>query len=292
MKSMTGYGRSSFAGDDFSVSVDLKTVNNRFLDVHLRLSSEITSLESMVKRRVNNRLSRGRVDIAVTFERTTQVQYELNRPLIAGYVNALRLIQKEFDLPGEPDINIVARLPGALQPARDGLDERMVSGVERAVDQALDELENMREQEGATLRAEMLDRLNRIESLVPVIEDAAGVLVEVYRTRLQKKIGELVNRGGQTIEVDPGRLAQEVAYLADRSDVSEEMVRLRSHISQFREALDSPADTGKMLDFLLQELNREANTTLSKSTDLSIKEAALAIKAEVEKLREQVQNVE
>lgn len=279
-------------GDDFSVAVDLKTVNNRFLDVHLRLSSEITSLEASVKRRVNNRLARGRVDLAVTFERTTEVQYELNRPLIAGYVNALRLIQKEFDLPGEPDINIVARLPGALQPGRDGLDERMVAGVEQAVDQALDELEKMREQEGAALRTEMRERLDRIESLVPVVEAAAADLVEVYRARLQRRIGELVNRGGQVIEVDPARLAQEVAYLADRSDVSEEMVRLRSHISQFREALDSTADTGKMLDFLLQELNREANTTLSKSTDLAIKEAALAIKAEVEKLREQVQNVE
>src|SRR5882762_9323922 len=138
MKSMTGYGRSSVVGDNFSVSADLKTVNNRFLDVHMRLSSEITSLEALVKRRVTNRLSRGRVDLAVTFERTTQVQYELNRPLIAGYVSALRAIQQEFDLPGEPDINIVARLPGALQPARDGLDERMVSGVERAVDLALD----------------------------------------------------------------------------------------------------------------------------------------------------------
>lgn len=279
-------------GEDFSVSADLKTVNNRFLDVHLRLSSEINSLEASIKRRVNNRLSRGRVEVAVTFERTTQVQYELNRPLITGYVNALRLIQEEFNLPGEPDINMVARLPGALQPGREGLDERMVTGVEQALDQAIDELEKMREQEGAALREEMRERLDRIEALVPVIEAAAGTLVEVYRSRLLKKIGELVNRGGQTIEVDPGRLAQEVAYLADRSDVSEEMVRLRSHVSQFREALDSAADTGKMLDFLLQELNREANTTLSKSTDLAIKEAALAIKAEVEKLREQVQNVE
>jgi len=289
---MTGYGRSSYVGEDFSVAVDLKTVNNRFLDVHLRLSAEISSLEASVKRRVNNRLSRGRVDIAVTFERTTQVQYELNRPLIAGYVAALRTIQQEFQLPGEPDINIVARLPGALQPARDGLNEKMIEGVDRAVDQALEELEKMREQEGGALRQEMRDRLDRIESLVPVIENAAGLLVDAYRARLQRKVGELVNRGGQTVELDPGRLAQEVAYLADRSDVSEEMARLRSHISQFRDALDSTADTGKMLDFLLQELNREANTTLSKSTDLGIKEAALAIKAEVEKLREQVQNVE
>jgi uncharacterized protein (TIGR00255 family) len=117
-------------------------------------------------------------------------------------------------------------------------------------------------------------------------------LVDAYRARLQRRIGELINREGQVTEIDPARLAQEVAYLADRSDVSEEMVRLRSHLTQFREALDSNSETGKMLDFLLQELNREANTTLSKSTDLSIKEAALAIKAEVEKLREQVQNVE
>ena len=292
MKSMTGYGRGSLVGDEFAVSVDLKTVNNRFLDVHLRLSSEISSLEANVKRRITARLSRGRVDVTINFERTSQIEYELNRPLIAGYVNALRAMQKEFDLPGEPDINVIARLPGALQPGRDGLDEKMVAGVERAVDQALDELERMREQEGAALHDEMRERVDKIDSLVPVIEQAASGLVDAYRARLQKRIGELVNRDGQTIELDPARVAQEVAYLADRSDVSEEMVRLRSHLTQFREALDSTAATGKMLDFLLQELNREANTTLSKSTDLSIKEAALAVKAEIEKLREQVQNVE
>ena len=289
---MTGYGRSAVQGDDFSVSVDLKTVNNRFLDVHVRVSSEINSLEPVVKRQISTRLSRGRVDAAVTFERTTEVEYELNRPLIAGYINALRAIQNEFELSGEPDINIIARLPGALQPGRNGLNDQMVAGVERAVTQALDELEKMREQEGAILRDEMRERLDKIESLIPTIEAAAGNLIEFYRLRLQKKIGELVSRSGQAIELDPGRLAQEVAYLADRSDVSEEMVRLRSHLTQFREALDALGETGKMLDFLLQELNREANTTLSKSTDLSLKEAALAIKAEVEKLREQVQNVE
>lgn len=289
---MTGYGRSSLVGDDFAVSVDLKTVNNRFLDIHLRLSTEISSLEAIVKRRITSRLSRGRVDATVNFEQTSQVEYELNRALIAGYVNALRTMQKEFDLPGELDINAIARLPGALQSARNGLDEEMVAAVERAVDEALDELERMREQEGAALRDEMRERVDKIDSLVPVIEQAANGLVDVYRARLQKRIGELVNRNGQTIELDPARLAQEVAYLADRSDVSEEMVRLRSHLTQFREALDSTTETGKMLDFLLQELNREANTTLSKSTDLSIKEAALAVKAEIEKLREQVQNVE
>jgi uncharacterized protein (TIGR00255 family) len=134
--------------------------------------------------------------------------------------------------------------------------------------------------------------VRKIEALVPIIEASASGLADAYRLRLQKRIGELLNRGGQVVEVDPARLAQEVAYLADRSDVSEEMVRLRSHLSQFQEALDTSGEAGKMLDFLLQELNREANTTLSKSTDLAIKEAGLAIKAEVEKLREQVQNVE
>lgn len=292
MKSMTGYGRGSVAGDNFAVSVDLKTVNNRFLDIHLRLGGELSSLEPSIKRRISSRLSRGRVDVAVTFERTSQVAYELNRPLIAGYVGALREMQHEFQIAGEVDINVVARLPGALQPARDALDETMVTGIEQALDEAIAELERMREQEGEALQTEMHERLDKIEALIPVIEAAAGGLSETYRQRLQKRIGELLNRETQLIELDQARMAQEIAYLADRSDVSEEMVRLRSHITQFREALNSTNETGKMLDFLLQELNREANTTLSKSTELTIKEAALGIKAEVEKLREQVQNVE
>jgi uncharacterized protein (TIGR00255 family) len=292
MKSMTGYGKAMVAGDDFSVSVDLKTVNNRFLDIHLRVGAELASLEPGVKKRITSRLTRGRVDVTISIDRTAQMVYELNRPLIAGYVNALKQLQQDFQIAGELDINVLARIPGALQPARNGIDERIVSAVDGAVDQALDELERMREQEGEALKTELRDRVNKIESLVPTIESAAAGLAEAYRVRLQKRIGELLNRGGQVVEIDPARLAQEVAYLADRSDVSEEMVRLRSHLTQFQEALDAPGETGKMLDFLLQELNREANTTLSKSTDLVIKEAGLAIKAEVEKLREQVQNVE
>lgn len=292
MKSMTGYGKAMVAGDDFSVSVDLKTVNNRFLDIHLRVGSELASLEPGVKKRITSRLTRGRVDVTISLERTAQMIYELNRPLIAGYVNALKQLQEDFQIAGELDINVLARIPGALQPARNGIDDRVVSAVDAAVDQALDELEKMREQEGETLRAELRARVEKIESVVPTIEAAAAGLAEAYRVRLQKRIGELINRGGQVVEIDPSRLAQEVAYLADRSDVSEEMVRLRSHLTQFQEALDAPGEAGKMLDFLLQELNREANTTLSKSTDLVIKEAGLAIKAEVEKLREQVQNVE
>lgn len=289
---MTGYGRGTVSADDFSVSVDLKTVNNRFLDIHLRVGTEWSSLEAIIKRRVSSRLSRGRVDVAVSVERTTQTAYELNRPLIAGYVAALRQMQQDFGIGGDIDINVLARIPGALQPAKSGPDERIGTALEQALDEGLDELEKMRQQEGEALRVELRERVERIESLVPTIESAAAGLADAYRQRLQKRIAELLNRGGQVVEIDPARLAQEVAYLADRSDVSEEMVRLRSHLSQFQEALDAQGETGKMLDFLLQELNREANTTLSKSTDLTIKEAGLAIKAEVEKLREQVQNVE
>ena len=289
---MTGYGKGTVNGDDFSVSVDLKTVNNRFLDIHLRVGNELSAIEPAIKRRISSRLSRGRVDVTVSLERTAQIAYELNRPLIAGYVSALKQMQDDFQIGGELDINVLARIPGALQPARNGIDERMIEALNEAVDQALDELEKMRQQEGEALKNELRERVQKIESLVPTIESAAAGLADAYRLRLQKRITELLNRGGQIVEVDPARLAQEVAYLADRSDVSEEMVRLRSHLSQFQEALDSQGETGKMLDFLLQELNREANTTLSKSTDLAIKEAGLAIKAEVEKLREQVQNVE
>jgi uncharacterized protein (TIGR00255 family) len=292
MKSMTGFGRGAATGENFSVGVDVKTVNNRFLDVHLRLGSELSSLEAQVKRRISTRLSRGRVDASITFERTGEVAYELNRPLIAGYITALRAMQQEFEIAGEPDINILARLPGAMQPVRDGLDEKMVAGIESAIDEALEELEQMREREGEALAAEMHSRLDEISNQVPIIEAAAGTLVDNYRARLQKRIGELLSRDSQVAEVDPGRLAQEVAYLADRSDISEEIARLKSHLVQFRETLDSEGETGKRLDFLLQELNREANTVLSKSTDLLIKDAALAIKGAVEKLREQVQNVE
>lgn len=292
MKSMTGYGKGMVAGDDFSVSVDLKTVNNRFLDIHLRVGSELAALEPSIKKRINSRLSRGRVDVTVSMERVAQIAYEINRPLIAGYVSALKQLQQDFNIAGELDINVIARIPGALQPARNGIDDRITGALERALDQALDELEKMRVQEGDALKQELRERVQKIEALVPIIEASAAGLADAYRLRLQKRIGELLNRGGQVIEIDPVRLAQEVAYLADRSDVSEEMVRLRSHLSQFQEALDAQGDSGKMLDFLLQELNREANTTLSKSTDLAIKEAGLAIKAEVEKLREQVQNVE
>src|SRR2546423_2234924 len=294
MKSMTGFGRGAAAGEKFGVTVELKTVNNRFLDMHLRLGVEMASLEALVRRRIQEQLSRGRVDVSISLDRADEVSYEINRPLVAGFIAAMRALQQEFALPGEPDLNVLARLPGAMQPVRNGnLTDEMIAAVGRALDQALAELNRMREQEGAALAAEMHARLDNVEAQIPIIEAVAAGMVENYRARLQRRISELLARDGlEIVELDQGRLAQEVAYLADRSDITEELVRLRSHVQQFRAGLSSAGDAGKRLDFLLQELNREANTVLAKSTDLAIKEAALIIKGEAEKLREQVQNVE
>jgi uncharacterized protein (TIGR00255 family) len=293
MKSMTGFGKGSASGEGFDVTAEIKTVNNRYLDVHLRVGQELASLEVDIRKRISARLSRGRVDLSINFDRTGSVAtYEINQPFIAGYVEALRDIQREFNLSGDIDVNAIARLPGALTSARSDLTADLIKGIESAIDQALDELEQMREAEGAALAAEMRSRLQKIETAVPLIEAAAGGVAEAYQQRLQKRVSELMARSGQAVELDPGRLAQEVAYLADRSDISEELARLKIHVEQFYGTIDSETEVGKRLDFLLQELNREANTVLSKSTDVLIKDAALAIKVEVEKLREQVQNVE
>ena len=289
---MTGFGRGASSGENYAASVELKTVNNRFLDVHLRLASELQSLEAVLKRQISSRLSRGRVDVTLSLERTSEIAYELNRPLIAGYLQALSQLRQEFSLSGEPDLNVIARLPGVLQTAKDELDTETQNGIEAALELALTELEQMREIEGEALKIEMFSRLTEIERQISIIEPNAASITENYRARLEKKINDLLAKSDSQIELDQARLAQEVAYLAERSDVSEELARLKSHISQFREICESQGEIGKRLDFLTQELNREGNTILSKATDIVIKEAALIVKAEIEKIREQVQNVE
>ncbi|MCU0240404.1 MAG: YicC family protein [Pyrinomonadaceae bacterium] len=292
MKSMTGFGRGVVAENDFAVNVELKTVNNRFLDVALRLSGELQSLESNIKRIIGNRLSRGRVEINLNFERTNEIIYELNRPMIAGYISAMKLMQNEFNLLGEPDLNVIARLPNALLPKKEELDEYFVNGVEKAINLALDELEKMRQNEGDILQKELEFRLNEISKRLPSIENEADSVSEEYRSRLTKRISELLAKSDSQIEIDQARLAQEVAFLSDRCDISEEIQRLKSHIEQFTAIMNDEKDVGKRLDFLTQEFNREANTIASKTNNLIIKENALAIKSEIEKIREQVQNVE
>jgi uncharacterized protein (TIGR00255 family) len=292
MKSMTGFGRGFESSDTFAVTVELKTVNNRFLDVSLRLSGELAALESTIKRQIGNRLARGRIEVNLSYERTTEINYELNRPMITGYLAAMKQMQEDYSLSGEPDLNVIARLPNVLLPKKDDLGQDFIIGVEKAVNLALDDLEKMRENEGEMLRNELNFRLSEIENRLPVIVTQSDGIADEYRVRLSKKITDFLSKSDTQIEIDQGRLAQEIAYLADRSDISEEIQRLKSHIEQFRQIMTDEKDVGKRLDFLTQELNREANTIASKTNNLIVKENALAIKSEIEKIREQVQNIE
>jgi uncharacterized protein (TIGR00255 family) len=289
---MTGFGRAVVAEQTFAVTVELKTVNNRFLDINLRLSGDLQHLEAAVKRLIGNRLSRGRVDVNLNYERTAEINYELNRPMISGYLEAMKKMQDEFSLSGEPDLNVIARLPNVLIAKKDEVDTEFVLGVEKAINTALDDLEKMRENEGRMLKDELAGRIDEIEARLPAIETESENIVEEYRLRLSKRIGEMLAKSDSQIEIDQARMAQEIAYLAEKADISEEIARLKSHIEHFRTIMDEDKDVGKRLDFLTQELNREANTITSKTGNMLVKENALAIKGEIEKIREQVQNVE
>ena len=292
MKSMTGFGRGAVNESNFSVTVELKTVNNRFLDIGLRLSNEMQSIEGEIKRLISGRLSRGRVDVNLQYERTDEINYELNRPMITGYLAAMKKMQDEFGLSGEPDLNVIAKLPNVMVAKKDEISEAFTFGVAAAVTMALEELEKMRLSEGEMLKTELASRLDSIERHLPAIESESGSISEEYRQRLTKRIGEMLSKSESQIEIDQGRLAQEIAYLSDRSDISEEIARLRTHIEHFRTIMEEEREVGKRLDFLTQELNREANTITSKTNNMIVKESALAIKSEIEKIREQVQNVE
>ena len=290
IKSMTGFGRGSAQGDSFKVHVDMRSVNNRFLDIHTRLPQELASLEVPLKKQIQAALKRGRVDLTVSVDQMKPATFEINRPLVSGYLAALAELKSEFGLGGDPSLELVAKLPGALQVSQDSgeLDSSLVTGVTAAVSQALVALAEMRIVEGQELATELTARLDSIEAQLPTVEAAASQLPGLYREKLTRRLQDLL-AGGQIDEV---RLAQEAVMLADRSDIAEEITRLKSHIVQMREVLHADDEVGKRIDFLLQEMNREANTILSKSNDLAISDAAIIIKTDVEKLREQGQNVE
>lgn len=289
LKSMTGYGKGTVTGENFTVTVDMRSVNNRNLDIHWRAPQDLAPLEIPLKKQVQAVLARGRVDVNVSFQQTGDTTFELNRPLIRGYLEAMRLMRDEFGLAGEPDLAALARLPNVLiAPSTNTLSDTVLQGIEAALTQALTALVAMRAVEGHELQKELLGRVDRIEKNVGIIEANAGSIADFYREKLHKRLSEVLEK---TV-VDETRLAQEVAYLAERCDISEEIARLNSHLGQLRELLSGDGEIGKKLDFLLQETNREANTILSKASELEICDAAIDIKTEVEKLREQANNVE
>lgn len=289
LKSMTGYGKGTITGENFTVTVDMRSVNNRNLDIHWRAPQDLAPLEIPLKKQVQAAVTRGRVDVNVSFQQTGDTTFELNRPLIRGYLEALRLMREEFGLSGDADLAALARLPNVLMsPSNNTLSDTVLQGIEAALTQALTALVAMRAVEGHELQKELLGRVDRIEKNVGIIEANAGTIADFYREKLHKRLSEILDKA----VIDETRLAQEVAYLAERCDISEEIARLKSHLGQLRELLNGDGEIGKKLDFLLQETNREANTILSKASELEICDAAIDIKTEVEKLREQANNVE
>jgi uncharacterized protein (TIGR00255 family) len=273
-------------------ALSLKSVNHRFLDLHFRLPSGTDALEMQLRRLLKEKMGRGHVEISLGLERTTSETFSLNREIVGGYIAAFRAVAAEFSLAAEPDLNAVLRIPGALDSANDGADGEIEAAVMAKVGEALDRLNQMREEEGRGIASELRQRMAHLVEAGKSVQQHRGAVLQNYSERLQSRLLELL---GAT--VDKERVLQEAALLVDRSDIQEEIVRLETHVRHFLGLLEAGGEIGKKLDFLLQEMNREANTLLSKTSGLAgealkITEAGLAMKAEIEKSREQVQNLE
>ena len=291
IRSMTGFAQvKSHAGEGTSFTLSLKSVNHRFLDPQLRMPSEMDELEMKIRRVLKERLARGHVDVTLGVERRSGEGYEFNRELVGGYVAAFRKAAREFGTGGEPDLNNIFRMPGALG-ATAPLDGNFEASVLAALEQAIQKLNIMREQEGRGMEAELRRRLDALEKATAEVDKLRAAVSKAYMEKVRLRMQELIENA------DEDRIMQEAAILAERSDIQEELVRLNTHIDHFRKLLDQGGEAGKKLDFLLQELNREANTLLSKTSGvagegLHITELGLLMKSEIEKCREQVQNLE
>jgi uncharacterized protein (TIGR00255 family) len=296
VRSMTGYSSVRAESPEGSVLVSLKSINHRFLDLQVRVPPELEALEPELRRLVREQISRGHVELTVTFDRAGEARLQLDRGLLEAYVEACRQLRRELGFTAEVDPLSLLRVPGIVSasalPTPEEL-ERCWPVLKRATLQALERLNAMRAQEGAALAADLRAHLDRLEQLTASVQAISGQMGSSLRQRLERRLLEL----GPDLPVDPPRLAQEVALLVSRSDIAEELVRLHSHVRQAAQLLNEETEIGKKLDFLLQEMNREANTILSKTADLpevglTLSGYAIEMKAEIEKLREQVQNVE
>jgi uncharacterized protein (TIGR00255 family) len=296
LKSMTGYAQARALEDGWGLRVSIRSVNHRFLDLHLRVPEGFEPLEPRIRQMVRERVRRGYLDVTLRYELAGPAAVEVNEEVAAAYVNAVRALQRQFGFHAEPDLASILRLPGVIGPPAASLEEelaRLESVVVRCLTEALEQLDRMREQEAEALRQEMSGRLASIASLAAQVAPLAERARPAFARRLELRLKDLLGEA----QLDPTRLAQEAALAAERSDVAEELARLSSHVRQFESLLAGTADAGKKLDFLLQEMQREANTLLSKTPGteaegLEITRLGLEIKSEIEKLREQVQNIE
>lgn len=288
--SMTGLGSGIVEGDHGRLAVTVRSVNSRFFDLQIRCPGRLAACENIVRQTVQDRLSRGKVTVHIDWEQTVAEASlpQLDEAVAQRYLDELERLSSLAGQEAKADIALVASMPGVFRSAETAVDlEAVQADLVVAVEAALVDYDQMRSAEGEALTRDLLARLDALDGLIDRVEAAGAAEREAMPKRLRAKIEELVRPG----EVDPDRLAMEVALLAERGDITEEFVRFRSHNVQFRTALEKGGDVGKRLNFLLQEMNREANTIASKSTASDAVHLAVEIKEEVERLREQIQNL-
>ena len=291
MKSMTGYGKGTASFDGRVLTIELKSVNHRYLDIGFRLPRAFLPYEDIFRRLLAAGINRGHVDVFVNYEdfsnRPKSVNVDLG--LAKSLVEASALLQTQFDLKNDFNVNSLLKSQDVLTVKEEEDNPEIIKNlVEQSVKEAIANLDKMRETEGAKLKSTLIDLVDKIKKLVEEIFTFAPVVVEEHRKKLSARMTEIL----QNVVLDESKLANEVAFFADKSNIDEEIARLKSHIDQIYQIFESKEPIGKKLDFLVQEFNREANTTCSKSNDVTITRAGLALKNEIEKIREQVQNLE
>jgi uncharacterized protein (TIGR00255 family) len=293
IRSMTGFAQVRGQSGTVSYTISLKSVNHRFLDLHLRMPPGSNGLENKLRQIFKQKLHRGHIEMTLQIERATCGPISVNRELVAGYINAFRQSAAEFGLSAEPDLNAIFRLNGVLDdsaalPEESAAEPEICALLERAIEK----LNEMRAAEGKGVADELRARMQVVSAAVDEVQQLRSLVVRAYLDKVQSRIQELIGA-----QADPDRILQEAALLAERSDIQEEIVRTQSHVRHLLALLEQGGEAGKKLDFLLQEMNREANTMLSKISGvageaLRLTELGLAVKAEIEKCREQVQNLE
>lgn len=291
IKSMTGYGGAKGSAEGLSVSIELKSVNNRYLDVSVKLPRTMLFAEEPIKAAVGRHISRGKVDVFVSVDASNSddMEVRVNEPLLRGYIEALNSVSEKYGLQNDLTLMGVCRLPDVLSTDRREIDNSaLMSGIGAILEEALCEYDKMRLREGEKLRDDVLSRLDEISRLTGIVEENAPKTVAEYRARLEQKLQEVL---GST-NIDESRILTEAAIFADKIAVDEETVRLRSHLSQLRGLCEGDSPAGRKMDFLIQELNRESNTIGSKCQNADIAHVVVELKAEIEKIREQIQNVE
>ena len=291
VKSMTGYGRAREMRNGRDITVEVRSVNNRYLDCTVKMPRAYIFAEDRMKARVQQAISRGKVDVFVTIDASAadEAVVAVNEPLARGYYEALTRLKTTFSLPGEVTPEVLAKFPDVLAVTKAEEDvEAIAADICAVLDDALAAYNDMRAVEGEKLASDVAGRVTTIETVVGEVEERSPQTVAAYRQRLEAKMQEVL----QSTTIDESRILTEAAIFADKIAVDEETVRLRSHIAQLRAMLASDEPVGRKLDFLIQEVNRECNTIGSKCNDLTIAQDVVNMKAEVEKIREQVQNME